>query len=479
MKSNTVTVSGNRYRASTGQLVSVSHAQQKTSTSVHGRVKKSQTLNRRYVKRPEAVRKKTLESTSVEPQVPQGDNIKRVTANSHLHSRLQSSQRQEDSVSMVTRKKNNPEVLQNKKQVSIAKSSTAKNKLNVKNRQTVSNYSVEKNLKPKELASQRFSDGFVKNSHSSALFAAVQERDRMRRQKLDEAKQKVERANAGHGFMMDGLVKSSASNAGMARAKTTGSKAINQATYPSVVTKVESFSKPQVPRVSEFTKQNLKKDMSSIRVSNQNQSLEARLSKVRKYPTQQKNVTSKKHLAPSHVLKKTEMSKAETLTKPAQIPKKNFYHKKSFKIGGVASFVLAFVMLGGYLSYMTVPTLSTQVAAAQAGIDATYPQYKPSGYTLSGPVAFGDGEVKMQFRLNGDNRSYTVSQKSTNWDSQAVLTSYIMPKAGQNYSVTQGNGLTIYTYHGNAAWVSGGILYTISGDAPLSSSQIKNIATSM
>ena len=38
-----------------------------------------------------------------------------------------------------------------------------------------------------------------------------------------------------------------------------------------------------------------------------------------------------------------------------------------------------------------MPTLSVRVAASQAGIDASYPSYRPDGYALNGPVTYGDG----------------------------------------------------------------------------------------
>jgi hypothetical protein len=40
-------------------------------------------------------------------------------------------------------------------------------------------------------------------------------------------------------------------------------------------------------------------------------------------------------------------------------------------------------------------------------------------------------------------------------------------------------GLTVYTYGSKAAWVNGGILYTLNGNAPLNSDQILKIASSM
>lgn len=145
----------------------------------------------------------------------------------------------------------------------------------------------------------------------------------------------------------------------------------------------------------------------------------------------------------------------------------------------LASASLALVILGGYFTYLSMPSISTRVAAVQAGIDASYPSYKPSGYSLSGPVAFSDGTVTMKFAANAGSVGYSLTQESSGWDSSAVLDRYVQPKAGDNYMTTTANGLTIYTFGNRAAWVNGGILYTIDGNAPLSTDQIQRIATSV
>jgi len=145
----------------------------------------------------------------------------------------------------------------------------------------------------------------------------------------------------------------------------------------------------------------------------------------------------------------------------------------------IASASFAILLLGGYFTYLSMPSISTRVAAAQAGIDANYPGYQPMGYSLSGPVAYQQGRVTMTFAANAGPSTYTLDQTKSGWDSSAVLDSYVKPHAGDDYQTTTSNGLTIYTYGSNAAWVNGGIFYTISGNAPLSDDQIQHIATSL
>ena len=145
----------------------------------------------------------------------------------------------------------------------------------------------------------------------------------------------------------------------------------------------------------------------------------------------------------------------------------------------VGSATIALLLLGGYFTYLNMPNLSVRVAAAQAGVDASYPDYRPDGYSLAGAVGYTQGEVSMKFASNGGPQDFTLSQKKSSWDSSAVLDNYVKEKAGDNYITYSERGLTIYTYGSNAAWVNNGVFYTIDGDAPLSSDQIRRIATSM
>lgn len=126
-----------------------------------------------------------------------------------------------------------------------------------------------------------------------------------------------------------------------------------------------------------------------------------------------------------------------------------------------------------------MPSLSVRVAAAQAGVNASYPSYHPDGYSLNGPVAYSQGEVNMKFASTTGPQNFTIGQSKSNWDSTALLQDYVKQHAGDNYITYDDHGLTIYTYESNAAWVNDGILYTITGDAPLSSDQIRQIAASM
>ena len=157
--------------------------------------------------------------------------------------------------------------------------------------------------------------------------------------------------------------------------------------------------------------------------------------------------------------------------------------KRSFfssipKASSVIAACFAIVFLGGYLTYISMPSLSMRVAASNAGVDAAFPDYHPDGYRFDGPIAYNTGEVSVRFASNTSDASYTVKQRNSGWDSQAVLDN-LVTKRSDKYLTYSEQGLTIYTYDNNAAWVNGGVLYTVEGDAPLSSDQILRIAASM
>lgn len=161
---------------------------------------------------------------------------------------------------------------------------------------------------------------------------------------------------------------------------------------------------------------------------------------------------------------------------PKELPKKPSKLRRTLLI--VSSALLILIALG-VVTYINMPSLSVQVASLQAGVDATYPKYRPDGYRIDGPITYNDGEVIMNFKSNTGDSHYTVTQSKSTWDSSAVLDNIVRPKAGEQYLTSQEKGLTIYTYNGNAAWVNGGVLYVIDGDAPLSNEQLRRIATSL
>ncbi len=172
---------------------------------------------------------------------------------------------------------------------------------------------------------------------------------------------------------------------------------------------------------------------------------------------------------------------ANALAAPKKKPVKekstrNKWVRRAIIIGG-SILVLGLAL---FAIYRFIPSVSVGVASAQSGVQASYPEYVPDGYSLSHPVTYKEGEVTLKFNSNSNENSYTITQTRNSWDSSAVLDNVVRSSAGENYITTKERGLTVYTYNKNAAWVNGGILYKISSEsAPLSGEQIRHIATSL
>ncbi len=182
---------------------------------------------------------------------------------------------------------------------------------------------------------------------------------------------------------------------------------------------------------------------------------------------------------PSHIIKQEAISEAlgkASAHHSAGKPMKQA--KRTPRMLSFASVALSLLLLAGYMTYINLPNLSVRVAASQAGIDASYPGYRPDGYRLAG-VNYDKGSVSLKFAANAGPHNFTITQQQTSWDSTAVKENYVKTNWGDNVVPYSERGLTIYAHEGNAAWVNGGILYTITGDATLSTTQVRNIATSL
>lgn len=170
------------------------------------------------------------------------------------------------------------------------------------------------------------------------------------------------------------------------------------------------------------------------------------------------------------------MKKADTIKKtPVKAKKQKPMWRKVLLI--VLSIVAALVLIGA-ASYLFLPTISNYVASMQTRVNAKVPTYTPDGYRLNGPVSADNGKVVATFSSTTNNNYFKLTQTSSSWDSSALKNKVNNDSKGEFITVTF-DGLTIFTYDNNAAWINDGVLYTISGNAQLSSDQIRQIAISL
>ena len=167
--------------------------------------------------------------------------------------------------------------------------------------------------------------------------------------------------------------------------------------------------------------------------------------------------------------------KEETKPKSAPIMVKKPKVSKKHLIFAVASSICCMGVLYATLKF-SMPDISAKVAAAQNG--ASYPSFVPRDFTARS-ASFQKNTFSLEF-VGPDKTRFTLDQEKLPWDSNALLNNYVKPTWGEQYDNVREQGLTIYMYQSNAAWVNGGTVYklnTTSGS--LSKKQLKNIITSL
>ena len=167
--------------------------------------------------------------------------------------------------------------------------------------------------------------------------------------------------------------------------------------------------------------------------------------------------------------------KEETKQKSAPIAIKKPKVSKKHLIFAVASSICCMGVLYATLKF-SMPDISAKVAAAQNG--ASYPSFVPRDFTARS-ASFQKNTFSLEF-VGPDKTRFTLDQEKLPWDSNALLNNYVKPTWGEQYDTIREQGLTIYMYQSNAAWVNGGTVYklnTTSGS--LSKKQLKNIITSL
>ena len=159
---------------------------------------------------------------------------------------------------------------------------------------------------------------------------------------------------------------------------------------------------------------------------------------------------------------------------------------KAKKSGRVKKFIFALacstacVAAIGVLVKINIPDISVRVAATQTGIKASYPSFIPKDFQLSSVSSTANNSVVLTFK-DSNNHSFEISEKSSSWDSTALLNNFVKPDWGEDYTIIREQGITIYYTGNKAAWVNGGLLFKLTADSAktLSKQQVKNIVTSL
>ena len=120
--------------------------------------------------------------------------------------------------------------------------------------------------------------------------------------------------------------------------------------------------------------------------------------------------------------------------------------------------------------------IEVRVASVRAGFSAQLPSYAPTGYAREGGLKAQQGVVAATYRSGSS--SYTLQQQTSDWDSQTLYDN-VVAMADEKSETLNGQGRTVYVYGNKAAWVDGGVLYSMQTAGDISKDEILSIATSM
>jgi hypothetical protein len=146
------------------------------------------------------------------------------------------------------------------------------------------------------------------------------------------------------------------------------------------------------------------------------------------------------------------------------------------KFVGITAGVAAFLVLSGFIAYTNMSNIEVRLASVRVGFSVQLPNYAPTGYALTGGVQAKSKVATATYR-SGDS-SYTLRQQTSDWDSQTLYDN-VVAISSEQHDKLNASGQTVYVYGDNAAWVNGGVLYSLKTDGNISSQEILSIASSI
>lgn len=153
------------------------------------------------------------------------------------------------------------------------------------------------------------------------------------------------------------------------------------------------------------------------------------------------------------------------------------HHPKHRRLINTLAGVAAFLVIGGFITYLNMPNIQLHVASVQAGFKADIPDYKLDGYALQGGIRRDGNTISMRFQ-SGEH-TYVITQQASDWNSQTLAENTSALTAG-NHKTVQASGRTIYIYNGsNAVWVNGNVRYDLTTNATLSTDDVTRLASSL
>jgi len=160
--------------------------------------------------------------------------------------------------------------------------------------------------------------------------------------------------------------------------------------------------------------------------------------------------------------------------------RKRFSSKlRSNKLKSIGVSTVAVLLIGGFITYQNLPTITLAIANKDAGISAKIPKGIPSNFAISPKIDRSPGQVVLSFNSRVDDRSFTLTQVKADTTIQS-LKDVIARVSDNQFQTYEAGGITLFLSNDNRAdWMDGGMRYNITGKTGFSPDQIAQIASSL
>lgn len=152
---------------------------------------------------------------------------------------------------------------------------------------------------------------------------------------------------------------------------------------------------------------------------------------------------------------------------------------KTNKLRSIATSSLAILLIGGFVVYQNLPSITLVLANRESGISAKIPEGVPSNFALSPNIINSPGQVVLSFDSRVDDRKFTLTQLKAE-TTTASLKESVAEVSNDQFQTYEAGGITLFlSDNGRADWVKGGMRYNITGDTGFSPDQLAVIASSL
>lgn len=179
-------------------------------------------------------------------------------------------------------------------------------------------------------------------------------------------------------------------------------------------------------------------------------------------------------------LSKVSNSEADSPFKKQKLRKRIKNRFTRNKLLSVGASVASLALIGGFIVYQNLPSISLALASKNAGISMSVPKGIPSNFQMDKSVDSSPGQITVSYKSRNDDREFALTQQVASDTTQESLEESVKQSSRGEYQTYQTNGIKLFIVTaGRADWVDAGVRYSLSGNSGLSSEQLATIASSL